>query len=86
MDIQEDALVLTPREYYDPCIIGECAKTGRVIYSVEKILDKLQKDFSNGSEISEEDLYTMAKEHFEYNILGSYMGKMTPLYMYKLNS
>ncbi len=56
---------------YDDCVVGiEC--NGRLVYDKRKMLDKLERNMS-----SEE-----AMEFFDYNISGSYMGDMTPLYIY----
>ena len=58
---------------FDDAIIGVDSKQ-RVVYSIEKILEILQKD-----DMSQED----ALEHFYYNIEGSYVGDYTPLYIFE---
>jgi len=44
-----------------------------VVYSIEKILEILQKD-----DMSQED----ALEHFYYNIEGAYVGEYTPVFIF----
>ena len=58
---------------FDDAIIGVDSKQ-RMVYSIEKILEILQKD-----NMSQED----ALEHFYYNIEGSYVGDYTPLYIFE---
>tara|TARA_R110002051_G_C8587665_1_gene478287 strand:+ start:454 stop:723 length:270 start_codon:yes stop_codon:yes gene_type:complete len=58
---------------FDDAILGIDSKQ-RMVYSIEKILEILQKD-----DMSEED----ALEHFYYNIEGSYVGDYTPLYIFE---
>jgi hypothetical protein len=56
---------------FDDAIIGTCEKTDVVIYSTKKIIEILMEE---GME--HED----ALEHFHFNISGSYMGEMTPIF------
>ena len=58
---------------FDDAILGIDSKQ-RVVYSIEKILEILQKD-----DMSQED----ALEHFYYNIEGSYVGDYTPIYIWE---
>lgn len=56
---------------FDDAIIGICERTNRVIYSTKKVLEILVEE---GME------YEDALEHFSYNVSGSYMGEMTPIF------
>ena len=56
---------------YDEAVIGLDARSGSLIYSIEMILDILERD------MCAED----ALEYFEFNILGAYVGEQTPIYM-----
>lgn len=79
-------MFLEPRSVFDSMIIGLCYSIdGHVVaYDKDKILEHLQKEIFSGEEgISEEDAYLMAVEHFDFNILGSYVGKYTPVYISK---
>jgi hypothetical protein len=76
--MEDQIMYLSPKETYDVAIIGECASSGRVIYSKMKILDILAESMDHDSE---EDRYESAIEFFEYNVLGSYVGTGTPIYL-----
>jgi hypothetical protein len=70
-EIAEGAILL---DGFDDCIIGISEQFGedvRVIYSKEKILDKL----------SEEMTIEDAVEYYEYNILGGYFGEQNPIFL-----
>jgi hypothetical protein len=54
-----------------PAIIGQCDASMRLVYSTDKIVDILAKDMTREEAI----------EFYEYNILGAYMGEMTPIYV-----
>ena len=56
---------------YEQAIIGQDDASLRVVYSANKIIDIL----------SEEMTHEEAEEFYEYNILGAYMGEMTPIYV-----
>ena len=59
---------------FDDCVMGVVYSfSGEPIlaYDYHKVIKKLMKD------MSEED----AIEHFNYNIVGSYVGKKTPIYI-----
>ena len=56
---------------FEPAIIGQSDADLRVVYSVDKIVDILSEDMTREE----------AVEYYEFNILGAYMGKMTPIYV-----
>ena len=56
---------------YKPAIIGQCDASMRLVYSTDKIVDILAEDMTREEAI----------EFYEYNILGAYMGEMTPIYV-----
>lgn len=58
---------------HDDAIIGIDAKDLRVVYDVEKIIERLESDGMTREE---------AEEFFEFNILGAYVGEKTPIYVY----
>ena len=60
---------------YDDCIVGVDGD-GRLVYDRMKMLDKLGKDMS----------FEEAEEYFEFNIAGSHMGEMNPLYINLLSN
>ena len=63
---------------FDEAIIGYCydmvASEDRVIYSFNKCVDILKRD------MNEEE----AIEYMEFNVIGAYMGKKTPLFMQEM--
>ena len=63
---------------FDDAIIGICSgfDSGRVLYDIEKMICICVSEDG----MSEED----ATEHIYYNVIGSYMGEKTPIYMDKL--
>lgn len=65
---------------FDDAIIGlgcRCGAPNILVYDTAKCLDILQK--RDGMDAIE------ALEYFEYNILGSYMGEETPVFVYPDN-
>ena len=56
---------------YEQAIIGQDDASLRIVYSADKIIEIL----------SEEMTHEEAEEFYEYNILGAYMGEMTPIYV-----
>ena len=73
LEIDDNALLLEPREYYDKCIIGTTYYGDRAIYDSELVLQSLMTD----QEMTEEE----ALDWFEYNIVGSYLGEQTPIFL-----
>ena len=69
----EGAVLLTG---FNDCIVGVVEEFGgnRVLYSKEKIIQKLMED------MSEEEAY----EYFDYNIIGGYFGEQNPVFLSKL--
>jgi hypothetical protein len=57
---------------FDEAIIGIHESTMRLIYSVSRCIEILMRD------MTEDD----AIEYFEYNVSGSYVGVMTPIWCY----
>ena len=55
---------------FDDAIIGLELNANRVIYSVKKCIEILCED------MSEED----AREHFDFNVAGGYVGEQTPIF------
>ena len=73
-DAGVDAMALEPREEYDSCIAGigwRTASNPVLVYDRAKILEFLQ------TEMTEED----AIEHYEFNIVGSWVGDGTPIFV-----
>ena len=56
---------------FKAAIIGQSDLDDRIVYSVNKIIDILSEDMTRKEAI----------EFYEYNILGIYVGEMTPIYV-----
>lgn len=73
-DIGEESLFA---DGFDDAIIGlsydPLADSYRVCYSIDKCYDCLVKD--------DEMSFDEAIEYFEYNVIGSYMGPRTPIFV-----
>ena len=69
-----DLLVLEPN-YFDKAIIGMVQRIGldAICYDRDKVIEILMEEEG----MSFED----AIEHFEYNIIGSWVGDSTPLFL-----
>lgn len=70
----DEYLRLEPREDFDPCIVGVGRRFNDtvLIYSTQKILDML---VAQGMDPEEAD------EHFEFNIVGGWLGSGTPIFL-----
>jgi len=55
---------------FDDAVIGLDENTMRLIYSVSKCLEILQRDMNEAD----------AMEYFTYNVSGSYVGEKTPIW------
>ena len=73
-----DMVVLEPREDFDKAITGVVERINLHVfcYDVARILNILQEEGMSEDE---------AQEYFEYNILGSWMGENTPVYLTNTN-
>jgi hypothetical protein len=72
-DFEQEDRPLTA-DGFDDAIIGIDVKDFRMVYSQEKCLSILME--RDGM------TYEEASEYFEFNTLGAYVGKMTPIYVY----
>lgn len=62
---------------FDDAIIGYCENTGRVIYSIDRCMEILMYT----EDMDRED----AIDHLSYNVIGGYVGEMTPIWMRELD-
>ena len=82
-DYNEEALLA---DGFDSAILGMCERFGNntvVAYDREKCIEILMDDFAQdiNEDEDDEDLYTMAVEHFDFNVAGSYVGENTPVFL-----
>jgi hypothetical protein len=71
-DYTEDYDVLLA-DGFDDALIGMCSVSYRAIYDYNKMIDILVQ----GDDMDEVD----ALEYLHYNVVGAYVGDMTPIYM-----
>ena len=57
---------------FDEAIIGVDASSLRIIYDADKCIEILCEQME----------YSEAEEYFEYNVLQSYVGEKTPIFVY----
>ena len=64
---------------YEDCVVGISVgfKGSCLIYDMRKIINKMKKD--DGMTENE------AWEYFDYNVLGSWMGDFTPVFLAEIN-
>lgn len=71
----DDAMLLEPREVFDPCVIGIAERLGLRVaaYDSAKVIHALMDH--HGWDEKE------AGEWFEFNIAGSWMGEGSPVFL-----
>jgi hypothetical protein len=72
-NLDPEAMLMEPREYYDKCIVGMAYDGSKVIYDTLLVVQSLMEDQG----MTDEE----ALDWFEYNMLGSYVGEGTPIFM-----
>jgi len=77
-------LLLEPRDQFDAAIVGVCHRFNDtfVLYDRAKIIEILAADMA-GSDFceDEDDPETMAWEHFDFNVIGGWVGSETPAFV-----
>tara|TARA_R110000751_G_scaffold209594_1_gene313489 strand:+ start:1882 stop:2169 length:288 start_codon:yes stop_codon:yes gene_type:complete len=80
--MNHDKILEIVKEHYPEALIADgfnsaivgYTNEGKLVYRVAKMIDILM----TRDEMSEED----AMEYIDYNVLGAYVGEMTPIYIY----
>lgn len=76
MDIEFESEGVLTADGFSEAILGigrRCGKPDIVAYDVEAIIRILQRD------MSEEEAW----EYFDFNVVGAWVGEMTPIFVYK---
>ena len=76
MDIEFESEGVLTADGFSEAILGigrRCGKPDIVAYDVEAIIRILQRDMSEAE----------AWEYFDFNVVGSWMGEMTPIFVYR---
>lgn len=71
---------------YDDCIMGVTTQfnTTTILYDQDKMIHKLAREFMRANrKLSKSRAYDDANEHFQFNIIGAWMGKETPSFFSK---
>ena len=72
----EELLLLEPQEVFNDMIIGVSYSPHAVVYDKDKLVEYWTREFArNNPELTQEEAYHMAIDHFEFNTAGSYMGE-----------
>lgn len=69
----------------EEALVGICRRFGQppvALYSYRKCIEILMRD-TEGEDLSEEDRYFMAVEHFDFNTIGIWAGEHTPAFLYE---
>lgn len=71
----DEAMLLEPREVFDPCVIGIASRIGLRVaaYDTELVIAALQEHQG----MDEEE----AREYFDFNIAGAWVGEGSPLFI-----
>jgi len=78
----DDLLLMEPRSRYDSCILGVGYRfhDSFVVYDRSCILRVIAEDAEPEDEEGA-DVMTEALEHFEFNIVGAWVGEHTPAFL-----
>lgn len=80
----EELLLLEPREQFDPCLVGlaERFHSHFAVYSRKAVISAIaEEEMLDQDEESDEDVATNALEHYQYNIVGGWVGEGTPAFL-----
>jgi hypothetical protein len=91
---KEDVIYLEPASFYDKALIGHadhfCSQGQEVVavYDADRIIRELETEAvgtaKQAGEYDEEHDYTVdALEHYEYNIVGSYVRAGMPVFVFR---
>jgi hypothetical protein len=90
-----EALLLEPRSMYDPCVVGMTSspddhwdrKPGFVVavYDANKCIEAIVNELvdEDSSALVNDDIWSVAVEHFEFNTSGAWVGQNTPTFRYE---
>lgn len=77
----DEILLLEPRSQFDPCLVGlvERFHSRFALYSRKAVISAIaEEEVLENDDESEEDVATNALEHYEFNIIGGWVGGGTP--------
>ena len=77
------------KEEFEPAIIGIAHRFGGdcyVAYDYDMVIDVFAKQMSQEELDEDDDPFQMAVEHFEYNVIGGWLGEHTTIFIKRLES
>jgi len=76
----DDILLLEPRALFDPCLLGYARRFNQTfaVYSEEAVLLAIAGTMEPSEGEDPEDL---AREYFEFNVVGGWVGEGTPAFL-----
>lgn len=79
----EKLILLEPREIFNDMIIGLSYQPFAVVYDKDKLIEYWTREFlkRNPDELSEEEAYIEALNHFDFNTQGAYVGEHSPIFV-----
>lgn len=76
-NMADDTIMVISEEFYDEALVGIVERNGMepvAIYDKQKVIELIVKHYGFSDWIE-------ALEHFEYNIIGSFVGEHTPAFL-----
>lgn len=76
-------VLLDPADVFDPAIVGIARRFTDyfALYDESVILERLAEDFADAARETEEDPWAIAREHYEVNVIGGWVGEATPAFL-----
>ena len=71
---------------YDKAIIGICCITNRLVYSIDKMVDVYLVNYYDDNGDYDDEPTFVAIDYILFNIVGAYVGEMTPIFIYDYNA
>lgn len=81
VEFDEAILGVDDNRWYKPQDNDKLKSTERVVYSVKKILEILERSMEDDPEPDGMTSYGKAREYFDFNIVDAYVGPQTPVFV-----
>lgn len=78
-----EILLLEPRDVYDPCLVGVVERFNDTfaLYDRQKVIEAIMASSEGDEEDEDYDARTSAMEHYQFNIVGGWVGSGTPAFL-----
>jgi hypothetical protein len=79
----EKLILLEPREIFNNMIVGISYQPFAVVYDKDKLIEYWAEEFlkRNPNNLSKEEAYLEALDHFDFNTQGAYVGGHSPIFV-----